>query len=48
MRAHTAALVGRSLSHSISNIGTSVARGEDLGSIARLRSDDQICFGRAA
>ena len=48
MRANTAALVGGSLGHSISDVGTSVARGEDFGGIARLRSDDQVCFGGAA
>lgn len=48
MRAYTVALVGGFLGLSISDVGTSVARGEDFGGIARPWSDDQVCFGSAA
>jgi len=48
VRAHTVALVGGSFGLSISDVGTSVARGKDFGGIARSWSDYQVCFGGAA
>ena len=48
MRADTAALVGGSLGQGISDVGASVARGEDFSGIARPRGDYQVSFVCAA